>query len=510
MQNQLQSKQTKRQPLSLRWKWGLFLFAMITVLGTALITTYHFVSLDRIREDMKKEVQSQFSTVGDFLSRRALPFGTPEAEIEYTDTGIKRFNNQQTILGMLRHFEQNRYLIRIDSMTDFTTYQTESIDLITDKLLPEVRVGKLESQPTIYGYNLITSDDTGLDIGRLFLVLKPEIYRQRLLPQWRLFGILIIALLLIGGLVSYLLSNYMLRPLTYLVNALDLVEEESLSELRLHQPRSNDEWSDLSLHLNKLLDKIASYVTHQKQFVEDVSHELRTPVAIVEGHLQLLNRWGKDDPEILEESISASLQEIKRMKGLVQEMLDLSRADHVDVDYKDEITEIYSITQQVYNNFKIIHPDFNFYLDMDDSVDNELFVRMYRNHYEQVLIILLDNAVKYSRDQKEVHISINQSLNHVEIAVQDFGEGMSEDDKERVFSRFYRVDKARSREKGGNGLGLSIARQLVISYKGDIWADSVLGQGSIFYITLPYIKDPDQIKKVKAIKKSSNNDQKSA
>ena len=83
--------------------------------------------------------------------------------------------------------------------------------------------------------------------------------------------------------------------------------------------------------------------------------------------MKLLNRWGKDDPEVLEESIASSLQEITRMKGLVQEMLDLSRAENVDIDYKDEITEVYSTTEQVFNNFKIIHEDFDFYLDSDDD-----------------------------------------------------------------------------------------------------------------------------------------------
>ena len=234
--------------------------------------------------------------------------------------------------------------------------------------------------------------------------------------------------------------------------------------------------------------------------MEDVSHELRTPVAIVEGHLKMLNRWGKDDPEVLDNSIEASLQEISRMKTLVQEMLDLSRADHVDVDYRDEITEIYSVTKQVFHNFDMLHEDFEFYLDMDQTMNQPLYVRMYRNHFEQILIILLDNAVKYSKeDRHEVHISVSESVTQVEIAIQDFGEGMTDEDKEKVFGRFYRIDKARSRDKGGNGLGLSIAKQLVTSYRGNIWVESVENEGSIFYINFPIIKDEEKIKKLKKI-----------
>ncbi len=135
----------------------------------------------------------------------------------------------------------------------------------------------------------------------------------------------------------------------------------------------------------------------------------------------------------------------------------------------------------------MIHPDFVF--NLDDAIDGEVYVPIYRNHLEQILIILMDNAVKYSTDRQEVHVSIaveNQELN---IAIQDFGEGMTQEDTEKIFNRFYRVDKARSRHKGGNGLGLAIARELLTGYKGSISVDSVLGYGSIFRIKLPLYQE---------------------
>lgn len=303
--------------------------------------------------------------------------------------------------------------------------------------------------------------------------------------------------------MAIILSHRFLKPLTSLNSELDAIEEENLSQIRMMRLSSKDEWSELNIHVNSLLDKLDKYVTGQKQFVEDVSHELRTPVAIVQGHLKLLDRWGKEDPEILEESIASALQEISRMQHLVQEMLDLSRADNVNIDYKDEITEIYSTTEQVFNNFKLIHEDFDFYMD-SDMEGQDVYVQAFRNHIEQVLIILLDNAVKYSKDRKEIHVSVSKSVTQVEITVQDFGEGMTEKDKERVFSRFYRVDKSRVREKGGNGLGLSIAQQLIRGYKGDIRVESVFGNGSIFYITLPIMTDSRQIYRRKQIAERRN------
>lgn len=113
---------------------------------------------------------------------------------------------------------------------------------------------------------------------------------------------------------------------------------------------------------------------------------------------------------------------------------------------------------------------------------------MYRNHLEQVLVNIVDNAIKYSFERKEVHISLGVSKDQIDIAIQDFGSGMSEDDLSKIFNRFYRVDKARSREKGGTGLGLPIVKELVEGYGGRVSVSSILDRGSVFRIHLPLVK----------------------
>ena len=124
----------------------------------------------------------------------------------------------------------------------------------------------------------------------------------------------------------------------------------------------------------------------------DVSHELRTPVAIIQGHMQLLERWGKDDPKQLEESIQAALAETNRMNTLIKEMLDLTRAGQVEVNFRNATTPVKKLVNQVYDNFRMIHPDFHF--SLDDDLDEDVLVPVYRDHLEQILIILCDNAVK--------------------------------------------------------------------------------------------------------------------
>lgn len=306
--------------------------------------------------------------------------------------------------------------------------------------------------------------------------------RQHLLL---IIGCFEVLLLLLSIVLGYLLATYFLRPLKTLTETMQAVKNEPQADIRMPEPQARDELSDIAAIFNEMLDRMQRYIEQQKQFVEDVSHELRTPVAIIEGHLQLLNRWGKNDPAVLDESLQASLQEIIRMKSLVQEMLDLSRAEQVEIHYSQARTKAKEVVYQTYNNFCLLYPEFVFTLD--DDLAHEVELAIYRNHFEQILIILLDNAVKYSTTRKEVHISLSSTRNELEIAIQDFGEGINAMDLEKIFHRFYRVDKARSRDKGGNGLGLSIARQLLESYHGMITAESIIGYGSVFRITLPIV-----------------------
>lgn len=310
--------------------------------------------------------------------------------------------------------------------------------------------------------------------------------RSKLIMIFIVFGVtagFAIALLSLG------LSSWLLQPIEALNEAIHKLssgdEGKAIATVRVPPLTQHDELSELSELFNDMLDQMQSYIEHQLQFVEDVSHELRTPVAVIKGHMDLLNRWGKDDPQVLSESIEASLQEIQRMESLVQEMLDLSRAGQVNVQFGNETSDLREVALQVFSNFEMIHPDFHFALD--NELRGKTLVKMYRNHLEQIMVILMDNAVKYSRERKEIYVGLSQTTRYAELVVQDFGAGIPAEDVKRIFDRFYRVDKARSREQGGNGLGLSIAQRLLEGYHGKITVESAQGQGSVFKISLPLV-----------------------
>ena len=351
----------------------------------------------------------------------------------------------------------------------------------------KTQIKKLKNGQTIFQTSMpIISNKSRVLIGYLAITNRLDNLKQLKEELNQLALSILFVSAIIAIVLGYLLSNQMTKPIKKIQEIISSISEENISTKRIKVSEKNDEFAIVSEHFNELLDKISFYIEQQKHFVEDVSHELRTPVAIVEGHLKLLNRWGKDDPEVLEESLQASLVELQRMKTLVQEMLDLSRAPQVKEQYKDATTNVTEVAKQVVHNFRVLYPEFTF--TFDDDLKHDLWIPIYLNHLEQVVIILMDNAVKYSLDRKEIILSLSKGEEHVEIAVQDFGMGMTEEDRKKVFSRFYRVDKARSRERGGNGLGLSIAKELIESYDGEISVTTLLNHGSIFKITLPLMK----------------------
>ena len=332
----------------------------------------------------------------------------------------------------------------------------------------------------------IKSIRTGKTIGYVIVSNKMTNYNHLMknLLHWMLL-ISIFAIILFT-LISYIVVKDVVRPIKKMAKIAQKVDEDPNSAVRIENLHRKDELEDLAIAFNKMLDRMQGYIDQQKQFVSDVSHELRTPVAVIEGHLNMLSRWGKKDPEILDESITASVQEADRMKHLIQEMLDLTRAEQIDVQYPNEVTDVNAVLMRVANNMQMVHPDFNVQLDLDD-LPQETEIQMYQGHFEQVLVILIDNGIKYSTDRKQINISAGVTQDTVQVVVQDFGEGISKENQKKIFNRFYRVDKARTREKGGNGLGLSIAQKLVTSYRGEISVDSVEGQGSQFKIAFPVL-----------------------
>lgn len=289
--------------------------------------------------------------------------------------------------------------------------------------------------------------------------------------------------ILFTSIISYFFSTQMVRPIRNFANQLKRVESEGFSE-RLTLKSDTTETDYMVDSFNNMMDTLEESYNQQKQFVEDASHELRTPLQIIQGHLKLIHRWGKNDPEVLAESLDISIDELQRINKLVEELLLLTKNDGKLVETIDEINIHDEITARV-NSLRKVHPDYTFEVEL---ADESLFYSMNTHHFEQILIIFLDNAIKYDDKNKHIHVSTVKSKDYFDLIIQDHGIGIPKEDVENVFNRFYRVDKSRSREQGGNGLGLSIAKKLVETYRGKVWLESAENTFTRVIIRFPFQK----------------------
>lgn len=491
----MEEQQAKPRFVSLKVKWALGT-AIGSLLISLLVVVVIFGSFTRdLRSQERKALRDSLVSVSrqlgslttstnlttdqvnGLLQRRLNPSTTPQDGNNYQRPLIKGLTNSHTIVGI---YNRQGKLI-------FSTGSLQKKFAKTSKQTVKTVAGKKHKM--ILGRIPVKNQQTKRVIGYLQVENHLNNYYQR---YYRLLLISALALLLVvlfSGLLGYFLSYLILRPLDDIQETIVAIRDNPTKNQRVPELKSNDELAELSQIFNDMLDRMQRYIEQQSQFVGDVSHELRTPVAVIQGNVEMLKRWGKDDPEVLADTIDAVLAETKRMNNLVQEMLDLSRAEQVEINFSDATTGVRDVVHQVYNNFKMLHPDCEFILDDDLRQDEQ--VQIHRDHLEQILIILCDNAVKYSKDPKQVHMSLSRNMRSVEIGVQDFGEGISAEDLAKVFDRFYRVDKARTRQsgKGGNGLGLAIAKRLVEGYHGTITVESQLGSGSLFRITLPIVPE---------------------
>lgn len=244
--------------------------------------------------------------------------------------------------------------------------------------------------------------------------------------------------------------------------------ENAISSLKVDKPNAHIHVQDKELQgieraVNELLDRMRASYRQQTQFVSDASHELRTPIAVIQGYVNMLDRWGKEDEAILEESIEAIKNESAHMQKLVEQLLFLARGDsnRQKLDKKDVLLN--DIMREVYEESVMIDEKHPYVFEEKDTA------RMYADAdmIKQSARILIDNAAKYTPEGEEILIRVGLWKNGEPFyCIQDNGIGMSEEDVSHAFDRFYRADAVRNSKTGGTGLGLAIARWIVEQHDG--------------------------------------------
>lgn len=227
----------------------------------------------------------------------------------------------------------------------------------------------------------------------------------------------------------------------------------------------------------------------RKEFVANVSHELRTPLSIIKGYVETLLGGAREDPDVSLRFLKIIEKHADRLTFLVEDLLTISRLESGRIALHRKVIPLAPFITHALDGLMPLARDRNVQFDNRIPADIQVFADSHR--LEQVVCNLADNAIKYGRSGGKIVFEARKTTEDlVEASVADDGPGIPVESRDRIFERFYRVDRARSREQGGTGLGLAIVKHIVQSHGGKVWVKSEIGKGSVFYFTLPAREAP--------------------
>lgn len=234
---------------------------------------------------------------------------------------------------------------------------------------------------------------------------------------------------------------------------------------------------------NRSIKPIKDAFERQKQFVEDASHELKTPLAVINTNVDVLLSNQEDTIKNQAKWLSYIKSEVERMTKLTKDLLYLTQVDYSDTNLVSTSFNMSDTVENMILTMEAVVFENNISLDYEIEPNLKLYGNL--EQIKQVIMILLDNALKYTNPKGRVELKLKRLGNNMLLSVTNTGKGIPEENLEKIFDRFYRVDKSRSRNSGGYGLGLSIAKAIVEQHKGRIWARSIPEESTTFFVELP-------------------------
>ena len=345
-------------------------------------------------------------------------------------------------------------------------------------------------------YTLEKRYDKGIEVSRSIIstsekVAGPsEVYTVTVVKDLSVFTFvnsvtlvtLIIASVLgifVSYVVGYFISKQSFSPILDMTKSAAAIGPGNIHD-RIVGPPVQDELKELSETFNGLLDRLDDAYSKQAKFVSDASHELRTPLTVIKGYNDLLMRWGKDDPEILNEAIEAIRSETDNMSMLVENLLFIAKGENKKMQLVKKRFNIHELLEEIAKdsslsvaerNFPVLGDDFDVFQD--------------RRMIKQLVRIFIENSVKFTREGSSITLEARKINGFYTLVVSDDGEGIPKEDIDKVFERFYVADKARTKDKAGSGLGLSIAKWIAETHHGEIRVESSLGKGTKMIVTFP-------------------------
>lgn len=301
-----------------------------------------------------------------------------------------------------------------------------------------------------------------------------------------LFSVLLLlvpVVVLVSILGGYFLSNRSLRPVENINLTARSITATNLNQ-RLQKGIVDDEISRLADTINEMFDRLQQSFEQMKQFSADASHELRTPLTIIRGEIELALS-SKQSVEEYRRTLASVLEETIRLSTITDDLLTLAQSERNDLQFNKETISITSIITELFEDITLLASEKSIQITKKQIDEIQIVGDSIR--LRQLFLNILDNSIKYTQPNGNVSISLLQKDGFAEFIVEDSGIGIAIDDLTKIFDRFYRVDKGRSRSQGGTGLGLSIANWIAKIHNGKISVQSEIGKGSTFIISIPSV-----------------------
>lgn len=295
---------------------------------------------------------------------------------------------------------------------------------------------------------------------------------------------------ILGALLSLLggrwLSNLIMRPISSMINTMEDIEQSGIPKKIVIQHETKDELQKMAVTFNRMIGRLETNLEKQRQFISDASHELKTPLTVIKSYADLLLRRGLQNEGIAHDAIESIHSEATRIQKMTERFLDLADIESGNL-LEIKLIHLVSFCENI---FKQIQSAYKREINLHYQ-DASISAAADELKLKQAIIILIDNAIKYSQDKIDVFLA--EQGPYTTITVKDYGIGIPEYEIDNIFERFYRVDKARSRETGGTGLGLAIAKNIMKQHHGEIKVKSTEGVGTDVALYLPKRKDGKEL-----------------
>ena len=465
---------------SLRFRITLWYAGLLSAALLMFGATVYFGLERHLNQQMKQSLTRQSRTIGEEVLANLQARGTKYAITEIDESYEPEVN--------ARYIRVTRgdgsVLYRSSSPRDGSFDASLILPVATgDKQGYEPRLISVgASQVTVQGFQYIAPDGEHflIETGEPYQVIAAEL--RSIQPLFALGIPVFLIVALAGGLV---LVRSSLAPIRAITEQAERISSENISQ-RLPVVRTGDEVERLSLSLNRMIERLEESIEQISRFSADVSHELRTPLTILRGELEVMAHQRPRDAESLE-MIGNSLEETDRLARIVDQLLIISRLDAGQAGIERSRVDLGGLATGTAEQMRLLADEKS--VSIKYVVEASVNVVGDRLRLRQVVVNLLDNAIKYTPDHGEVEVTVRAESRVAILAVRDNGIGIANDELPHIFDRFYRADKARTRATGGTGLGLSIVKAIAAAHDGRVLVKSNPKEGTVVWLELPLCAD---------------------